>query len=117
MLRRAYSPRHVLDEVIAVPDIPYTISGKKREAPVKEILMGQSRQPGSHAQPRGIGFLYHIQGSARLSAVNTSPGDVLNSCAQPGRGQLRIPHGGSYSWSRDFPNPSPMPVLPACTQK
>ncbi len=39
-LRVKCSPRHVPDEVVAVPDIPYTISGKKMEAPVKKILMG-----------------------------------------------------------------------------
>lgn len=39
-LRADYSPRHVPDEVVEVPDIPYTISGKKMEAPVKKILMG-----------------------------------------------------------------------------
>ncbi|MBP7273684.1 MAG: acetoacetate--CoA ligase [Saprospiraceae bacterium] len=39
-LRQDYSPRHVPDEIIAVADIPYTISGKKMEAPVKKILMG-----------------------------------------------------------------------------
>ena len=40
-LRADYSPRHVPDEVIAVKDIPYTISGKKTEAPVKKVLMGK----------------------------------------------------------------------------
>ncbi len=39
-LRTQYSPRHVPDEIIEVPDIPYTISGKKLEAPVKKIMMG-----------------------------------------------------------------------------
>lgn len=39
-LKNTYSPRHVPDEIIEVPDIPYTISGKKMEAPVKKILMG-----------------------------------------------------------------------------
>ncbi len=39
-LRADYSPRHVPDEVIEVDDIPYTISGKKMEAPVKKILLG-----------------------------------------------------------------------------
>ena len=28
-LRSEYSPRHVPDEVIVIPEIPYTISGKK----------------------------------------------------------------------------------------
>ncbi len=39
-LRADYSPRHVPDEIIPVPHIPYTISGKKMEAPVKKILLG-----------------------------------------------------------------------------
>ncbi|ULC59804.1 acetoacetate--CoA ligase [Flaviramulus sp. BrNp1-15] len=38
-LKTEYSPRHVPDEIIEVPDIPYTISGKKMEAPVKKILL------------------------------------------------------------------------------
>lgn len=40
-LRTDYSPRHVPDAIIEVPDIPYTISGKKLELPVKKILMGK----------------------------------------------------------------------------
>ncbi len=38
-LRTAYSPRHVPDDIIAAPDVPYTISGKKMETPVKKILL------------------------------------------------------------------------------
>jgi acetoacetyl-CoA synthetase len=41
-LRTTYSPRHVPDIILAVPDIPYTISGKKMETPVKKILQGKS---------------------------------------------------------------------------
>jgi len=40
-LRSEYSPRHVPDEIISVSDIPYTISGKKTETPVKKIFMGK----------------------------------------------------------------------------
>jgi len=40
-LRTDYSPRHVPDEIIPVNDIPYTISGKKTESPVKKVLMGK----------------------------------------------------------------------------
>ncbi|MBU3820710.1 acetoacetate--CoA ligase [Flavobacteriaceae bacterium XHP0103] len=39
-LKKEYSPRHVPDDIISVPDIPYTISGKKMEAPIKKILLG-----------------------------------------------------------------------------
>lgn len=38
-LKKEYSPRHVPDEIIEVADIPYTISGKKMEAPIKKILL------------------------------------------------------------------------------
>ncbi|NNK82882.1 MAG: acetoacetate--CoA ligase [Flavobacteriaceae bacterium] len=38
-LKQEYTARHVPDEIIEVSDIPYTISGKKMEAPVKKILL------------------------------------------------------------------------------
>lgn len=38
-LKTEYTPRHVPDEIIEVKDIPYTISGKKMEAPIKKILL------------------------------------------------------------------------------
>ncbi len=41
-LKTKCSPRHVPDDIIQVADIPYTISGKKMEAPVKKILMGMA---------------------------------------------------------------------------
>lgn len=39
-LRKSYSPRHVPDDIVSVPAIPYTLSGKKLEIPVKKIMMG-----------------------------------------------------------------------------
>jgi len=39
-LKTNCSPRHVPDKVIQVEDIPYTLSGKKMEVPVKKALMG-----------------------------------------------------------------------------
>ena len=39
-LRREYTPRHVPDTIYQVPDIPYTISGKRMEVPVRRILSG-----------------------------------------------------------------------------
>jgi acetoacetyl-CoA synthetase len=40
-LRRELSPRHVPDEISAVPAVPRTLNGKKLEVPVKRILLGQ----------------------------------------------------------------------------
>lgn len=60
MLRSQCSPRHVPDEIIQVNDIPYTISGKKMEAPVKKILLGRSRNTdyneGSMRNPDSMQF-------------------------------------------------------------
>jgi acetoacetyl-CoA synthetase len=40
-LRRVCSPRHVPDEIHQLPAIPYTLSGKKMEIPVRKILEGR----------------------------------------------------------------------------
>jgi acetoacetyl-CoA synthetase len=59
-LRQDYSPRHVPDVIIEVPDIPYTISGKKLELPVKKILMGKALETavnlGSVRNPLALEF-------------------------------------------------------------
>ncbi|MBT8234010.1 MAG: acetoacetate--CoA ligase [Bacteroidia bacterium] len=39
-LRSQCSPRHVPDEIMVVEDIPYTLSGKKMEVPIKKLFMG-----------------------------------------------------------------------------
>ena len=39
-IREACSPRHVPDEVLAIREVPRTLSGKVLEVPVKRILMG-----------------------------------------------------------------------------
>lgn len=39
-LRTKCSPRHVPNKFLTIPDIPYTLSGKKMEVPVKKLLMG-----------------------------------------------------------------------------
>lgn len=39
-LRKDFSPRHIPDEVFQIDAVPYTMTGKKLETPVKKILMG-----------------------------------------------------------------------------
>jgi acetoacetyl-CoA synthetase len=60
IIRQDYSPRHVPDQIVAVPEIPYTVSGKKTEMPVKKILMGKSLQAvanaGSLRNPEALNF-------------------------------------------------------------
>ncbi|WP_049564728.1 acetoacetate--CoA ligase [Nonomuraea sp. SBT364] len=54
-LRRELSPRHVPDEIHAVPGIPRTLSGKKLEVPVRKILLGtpveEAANPDAMANP------------------------------------------------------------------
>jgi acetoacetyl-CoA synthetase len=57
-LRSNLSPRHVPDELHAVPAIPRTHSGKKLEVPVKRILTGTPAadvvSPGALADPTAV---------------------------------------------------------------
>ncbi|HWG16026.1 MAG TPA: acetoacetate--CoA ligase [Streptosporangiaceae bacterium] len=51
-LRTQYTPRHVPDAIIEVPDIPVTLTGKKMEVPVRRILAGTA--PGQAANPNAM---------------------------------------------------------------
>ena len=57
-LRKTCSPRHVPDQVIAVPIVPRTISGKLLEVPIKRILLGADPEKvasrGSLANPESL---------------------------------------------------------------
>ena len=47
-LRRDYSPRHVPDNIYQVQAIPYTLTGKKLEVPVRRILMGMDPEKAAN---------------------------------------------------------------------
>ncbi len=59
-VREDCSPRHVPDEVVAVEQVPRTLSGKVLELPVKRILMGtppeQAASRDSLANPEALEF-------------------------------------------------------------
>jgi acetoacetyl-CoA synthetase len=63
-IRSEYSPRHVPDEIMEVPDVPYTISGKKTETPVKKVLMGKDPKQvvnaGSLKNPEALEFFISL---------------------------------------------------------
>ena len=63
-LRQQCSPRHVPDMVKAVPDIPYTLSGKKMEVPIKKIFMGmdlsQSLNRDAIRNPEALDFFVDL---------------------------------------------------------
>jgi acetoacetyl-CoA synthetase len=41
-IRRNVSPHHVPDEILAIPEVPRTLNGKKLEVPVKKLLQGMA---------------------------------------------------------------------------
>ncbi len=41
-IREDCSPRHVPNDVVAIPEVPRTLSGKALDVPVKRVLMGES---------------------------------------------------------------------------
>lgn len=57
-IRETLSPRHLPDEVFAVPDVPRTLSGKKLEIPVKKLFMGipieKAANPDAMSNPQTI---------------------------------------------------------------
>jgi acetoacetyl-CoA synthetase len=59
-VREDCSPRHVPNEVVAVREVPRTLSGKALELPVKRILMGtppdEAASRESLANPRALDF-------------------------------------------------------------
>jgi len=63
-IRDDCSPRHVPDEVVAVPEIPRTLSGKILEVPVKRILMGlpadEVASRDSLANPDALGWFERL---------------------------------------------------------
>ena len=71
-LRDQLSPRHAADRILAVPDIPKTLNGKKLEIPVKRLLMGKplagAVSEGAVANPASLGAVveaYRVATAAR----------------------------------------------------
>jgi len=85
VIRDEASPRHVPDEILAVPAIPHTRTGKKLEVPVKRILQGAP--PETVADHRAVdtpaALAWFVDYHARRSASHAA--------------QLSDPHHGAVS--------------------
>lgn len=59
-LREDVSPRHIPNEIITITEVPYTLSGKKMEVPVRKILLGidieKAANPGAMRNPEALDF-------------------------------------------------------------
>lgn len=68
-LRRQYSPRHVPDQIIQVSAIPYTLTNKKMEVPVRKILLGTNPAKAANrdamANPDALDFFVNYARTTR----------------------------------------------------
>ena len=66
-VREHCSPRHVPDRIVAISEVPRTLSGKKLEVPVKRILMGTAVEAAasrdSLANPDSLDYFVELAGS------------------------------------------------------
>jgi acetoacetyl-CoA synthetase len=66
-IREDCSPRHVPNEILAIDEVPRTLSGKVLEVPVKKILMGtapeQAASVDSLANPRSLDYFVELSKS------------------------------------------------------
>ena len=112
-LRSGLSPRHKPDDIVAVPAIPRTMTGKKLELPVKRILTGtpvaevvSKRRAGRPRLDRGVRRLRRAAAvahpspfsvHARARAVRSAPSSAGSASSTggdrvtppPGRGRRR----------------------------
>jgi acetoacetyl-CoA synthetase len=62
-VKRDYSPRHVPDKIYQVEAIPYTLTGKKMEVPVRRILTGSPPDKVANrdavANPHALDWFVH----------------------------------------------------------
>jgi acetoacetyl-CoA synthetase len=67
-IREDVSPRHVPDEVLAIPEVPRTLSGKVLEVPVKRILSGvpvdEAASRESLANPAALDYFVTLGGGS-----------------------------------------------------
>jgi acetoacetyl-CoA synthetase len=76
-IRTHFSPRHVPDDIVAVPAIPRTLSDKKMEVPVKRLFMGvaidQAANVGATRSPEAVKYFAELaRTSSPLLQASTS---------------------------------------------
>jgi acetoacetyl-CoA synthetase len=73
-LKSDYSPRHVPDRIYPVSAIPYTLTGKKMEVPVRRILMGMAPEKaanrGAMADPAALDYFIRFAEEHRDYSLN-----------------------------------------------
>lgn len=74
-IRSALSARHVPNDVIAVAEVPRTLTGKKLEVPVKKLLLGQPLEKvanrGAMANPASLDWFFDLARQRGANAAQT----------------------------------------------
>ncbi len=64
-LRQEVSPRHVPDDIFVIDAVPYTLSGKKMELPIRKVLLGMEAKtaanPGAMRNPESLEFFIQFK--------------------------------------------------------
>ena len=72
------SPRHVPDKVYAIAEVPYTLTGKKLEVPVKKLFLGtpaaKAMNTGAMANPQAMEFFVKFARNLQEESVSLSRG-------------------------------------------
>jgi acetoacetyl-CoA synthetase len=89
-IRQAASPRHVPDDIVEVPEIPRTLTGKKMELPVRKLLLGARpdavASPDAMANPGSFEPFTRYAATRALAVAGPEPGDGPGQVAADGRG-------------------------------
>ena len=63
-IRQDISPRHVPNDIFVIDEVPYTLSGKKMEVPVRKILLGRDADKavnkGAMRNPESINYFVEL---------------------------------------------------------
>lgn len=66
-LRKKYSPRHVPDDIVQIDSVPYTLTNKKMEVPVRRLLAGEPEDrvinTDAMANPQSVSFFREFRQS------------------------------------------------------
>jgi acetoacetyl-CoA synthetase len=88
-LKRQYSPRHIPDRIIQVPEIPITLTRKKMEVPVRKILMGvpteQAANRNAMANPHALDFFVEYVKTQKDYSLGAGPAFAVS-----GGGLLKV---------------------------
>jgi acetoacetyl-CoA synthetase len=75
-IRTALSPRHIPDDIFAIPEVPRTLNGKKLEVPVKKILMGvpieKAANPDSMSNPHTLNYFIQFANTRNAASRSAS---------------------------------------------